>query len=119
MVYLDNPALPEYQHCTPDFVETPVLQQAQYFSPEIIKHITYKTNLPATQNDVNTAFTTTEDEMKNFLALLIYMGVAELPSVDNYWPMATRVPQVADLMSSKRFGLMKRLFHLNDNIQTQ
>ncbi|KAI3353877.1 hypothetical protein L3Q82_005084 [Scortum barcoo] len=39
----------------------------------------------------------------------------QLPSVDNYWKMETRVLQVANLMSSKRFRLLKRLVHFNDN----
>jgi len=59
-----------------------------------------------------------------------------LPSIDDYWAMETRVPQVANLMSnlksrisfginkvifysilSNRFRLMKRLVHFNDNTQ--
>uniref|UniRef100_A0A672GR58 PiggyBac transposable element-derived protein domain-containing protein n=1 Tax=Salarias fasciatus TaxID=181472 RepID=A0A672GR58_SALFA len=117
MVDLNNPPLPEYQHSPPDFVGTPFEYFSRYFSPEVIKHITYQTNLYATQKDVNTTFTTTEDEMLNFLAILIYMGIAELPSIDDYWAMDTRVPQVANLMSSKRFRLMRRLVHFNDNTQ--
>lgn len=112
---LDNPPLPEYQHSPPDFVQTPFQYFSRYFSPEIIKHITYQTNLYATQKDVNTTFTTTEEEILNFVAILIYMGIAQLPSVDDYWAMETRVPQVANLMSSKRFRLLKRLVHFNDN----
>ncbi|KAJ8416032.1 hypothetical protein AAFF_G00380540 [Aldrovandia affinis] len=88
-----------------------------YFSPKVIEHITYQTNLYATQMDVNTTFTATEDEVMTFVAILIYMGISELPSIDDYWAMDTRVPQVANLMSSKRFKLMKRLVHFNDNTQ--
>ncbi|XP_070814262.1 piggyBac transposable element-derived protein 3-like [Chaetodon trifascialis] len=113
MVDLNNPALPEYQHSPPDFVGTPFEYFSRYFSPQVIRHITYQTNLYATQKDV----TTTEDEMLNFVAILIYMGIVELPSVDDYWAMDTRVPQVANLMSSKRFRLMRRLVHFNDNTQ--
>ncbi|XP_051957445.1 piggyBac transposable element-derived protein 3-like [Xyrauchen texanus] len=114
---LDNPALPEYQHCPPDFIDTPFQYFSRYFSPQIIKHITYQTNLYATQKNINTTFTTTEDEMMNFVAILMYMGIAELPAVEDYWAMETRVPQVANLMSSKRFRLMKRLVLFNDNTQ--
>ncbi|GAA6227529.1 piggyBac transposable element-derived protein 3-like [Lates japonicus] len=45
------------------------------------------------------------------------MGFIELPSVEDYWAMETRVPQVANLMSSKRFWLLKRVIHFNDNTQ--
>ncbi|XP_045904393.1 uncharacterized protein LOC123970405 [Micropterus dolomieu] len=65
--------------------------------------------------NINTTFATTEDEIMNFVAILIYMGIAELPSVDDYWAMETRVSQVAKLMSSKRFKLLKRVVHFNNN----
>ncbi|GLD46317.1 piggyBac transposable element-derived protein 3-like protein [Lates japonicus] len=63
MVDLNNPALPEYQHSSPDFVGTHFEYFSRYFSPQVIKHITYQTTLYATQKDINTTFTTTEDEM--------------------------------------------------------
>ncbi|XP_058627599.1 piggyBac transposable element-derived protein 3-like [Onychostoma macrolepis] len=116
-VDLDNQALHVYQHVPPDFIETPYAYFSKYFSPRVIKHIAYQTNLYATQKDVNTTFTTTEDEVRNFVAILLYMGISELPSIEDYWAMETRVPQVANIMSSKRFRLMRRLVHFNDNTQ--
>ncbi|KAK4298821.1 hypothetical protein Pmani_028869 [Petrolisthes manimaculis] len=53
----------------------------------------------------------------NFVAILIYMGICKLPAVEDYWAMQTRVPQFANILSSKRFWLMKRTIHLNDNTQ--
>jgi len=44
--------------------------------------------------------------MTTFVAILLYMGIFELPSIDDYLAPETRVPQVANLMSSKRFRLM-------------
>ncbi|KAL1260041.1 hypothetical protein QQF64_007868 [Cirrhinus molitorella] len=64
-VDLDNHALPEYQHFPPDYIETPYNYFSRYFSPQVIKHITYQTNLYATQKDINTTFTTTEEETRN------------------------------------------------------
>ena len=81
------------------------------------KHIRYQTNLYATQKDVNSTFCTTENEVMNFIGALIYLGITLLPSSDDYWAMETRVSQVAQLISSKRFKLMKRLIHLNNNDQ--
>ncbi|RXN14547.1 piggyBac transposable element-derived 3-like protein [Labeo rohita] len=80
--------------CSNDMVPS---AKRKCFSPQVIKHITYQTNLYATQKDVNTTFTTTEDKMRNFVAILLYMGISELPSIDDYWAMETRVPQVANL----------------------
>ncbi|KAK4310283.1 hypothetical protein Pmani_018102 [Petrolisthes manimaculis] len=49
--------------------------------------------------------------------ILIYIGICKISAVKDYWAMQTRVPQVANIMSSKRFRLMKRTIHLNDNTQ--
>ena len=43
------------------------------------------------------------------------MGVNTLPSLDDYWAMTTKCPQVASIMSSKRFRLLRRMIHFNDN----
>lgn len=57
------------------------------------------------------------DEIINFVAILVYMGIAELPSVEDYWAMETRLLHVANLMTSERLSLIKRLVHFNDNMQ--
>ncbi|CAG6016111.1 unnamed protein product [Menidia menidia] len=100
-VDLNNTALPEYQHSTPDYIDVPFQYFTRYFDNQIIRHITYQTNLYAAQ-DINTTFTTNKNEILAFVTILIYMGIVELPSVDDYWAIETRVPQVAKLMSSKR-----------------
>uniref|UniRef100_A0A3Q3SSJ6 PiggyBac transposable element-derived protein domain-containing protein n=1 Tax=Mastacembelus armatus TaxID=205130 RepID=A0A3Q3SSJ6_9TELE len=105
------------QHSPPDFIDTPFLYFRRYFDLQIIKHITYQTNLYVTQKDMNTTFTTTEDEMMHFVAVMTYMGIAE-PSIDDYWALVTRVPQVASLMPSKRFRLLRRFVHFSDNTET-
>ena len=74
-------------------------------------------NLYANQKDIATTFSTTDHEISNFVAILLYMGVVSLPSLDDYWAMDTRVSQVADIMSSKRFRLLRRTIHFNDNTQ--
>ena len=114
---IDNPPLPEYVHRSPLYVEGPVFYFTKFFTPDLIQHITYHTNLYAAQKDISTSFTTDTTEILNFIAILLYMGVVECPSLDDYWAMDTRVPQVADLMSSKRFRTMRRTLHFNDNTQ--
>ncbi|XP_034041964.1 piggyBac transposable element-derived protein 3-like [Thalassophryne amazonica] len=116
-VDLNNTALPEYQHIPPEYIDMPFQYFRRYFDAQMISHITYQTNLYAAQKDMNTTFTTNENEVMTFLAILIYMGVVQLPSIEDYWAMETRVPQVANLMSSKRFRLLRRVVHFNDNTQ--
>lgn len=85
-------------HSPPDFIESLFQYFSRYFSLQRIQHIVYQTNLYASQKDINTTFTTNVDEMMNFVAVLVYMGIAEL-------------------LSSKRFSQMKMLVHFNDNTQ--
>lgn len=116
-VDIDNPPLPDYIHEPPLYVESPLQYFFRFFGPDLVKHIIYQTNLYATQKDISTSFTTDDSEILNFVAILLYMGIVECPSLDDYWAMDTRVPQVADLMSSKRFRLLRRIIHFNDNSQ--
>ncbi|XP_045131712.1 uncharacterized protein LOC123516465 [Portunus trituberculatus] len=81
-----------------------------------MEHITYQKCMK--KKDINTTFKTTSDKVMNFVAILLYMGIIPANAVEDYWSMRTRIPQVADLMSSKRFWLMKRLIHFNDNSNT-
>ncbi len=115
--HLNIPAMPKYNHQPPLYVESPHHYFSRFISPELIKHIAYQTNLYATQTDVATTFSTDENEILIFVAILLYMGICNQPSLDDYWAMTTRVPQVADLMSSKRFRLLRRTIHFNDNSQ--
>ena len=114
---IHNAPLPNYVHQPPLFVESPVEYFNRFFSLELIKHITYQTNLYATQKDINTTFNTNEKEIQHFVAILLYMGIVTCPSLDDYWALDTRVTQVAELMSSKRFRLLRRTLHFNDNSQ--
>ena len=113
-VDIDNPPLPIYIHEPPLFLLSPSEYFFKFFSQDLVKHITFQTNLYATQKDIST---TNETEILHFAAILLYMGVVTCPSLDDYWAMSTRVPQVAEIMSSKRFRLLRRTIHFNDNSQ--
>ena len=116
---ISHPPLPEYIHEAPLFVPDPYVYFRNFFNDGLMEHISYQSNLYATQKSVNTTFTTSPQEIMNFIAILLYMGVMPLPSLDDYWSLKTRVPQVANLMSSKRFHLLRRTIHFNDNSQIE
>lgn len=109
--------LPQYEHLAPEKIMSPIEYFEQMFSPNLLAHITFQINLYAKQRDVNTTFLTDEIEVKKFIGVLLYMGVCNLPAIEDYWANETRVPQVADMMSSKRFRLLRSLLHFNDNDQ--
>ena len=71
------------------------------------------------QKDLCTTFSIDRHEPVVFIGLMIYMGVIHLPSIDDYWNVNTRIPQVADLMSSKRFKSIRATLHFNDNDQAK
>ena len=114
---ISHPPLPDYVHTSPLYVPEPYVFFRNFFTDELLENIAYQTNLYATQKTVNTTFKTTPDEIMNYIAVLLYMGVVPMPSLDDYWGVKTRVPQVANLMSSKRFRLLRRTIHFNDNSQ--
>ena len=114
---ISYPPLPEYEHVPPVLLYDSFVYFRRFFTDEMLEHIAYQTNLYATQQCVTTTFKTTPEEIMNFIAILLYMGVVPMPSLDDYWCIKTRVPQVATLMSSKRFRLLRRTIHFNDNSQ--
>ena len=116
-VDISNPPIPTMVHPTPGYILPPYDYFRMFFTKELVDHIVYQTNLYATQKNVSTNFSTTNQEMLHFIAILLYMGVVTLPSLDDYWARKTRVPQVADIMGSKRFRLLRRIVHFNDNSQ--
>lgn len=112
---INPPPLPDKLYPKPTPVSTPYEYFLKLFPLEVIDHIVYQTNLYVKQKDINTSFATNRDEIMNFIGLLLYMGVCDLPSLDDYWAKETRVPQVANVMSSKQFRYLRRHIHFNDN----
>ena len=76
--------------------------------------IIYQTNLYSPQMK-GTSIGTDQKEITDFIAILLYMGIVDLPSYEDYWATGTRIPQVADLMPVKRFKTLRRYIHFNNN----
>ena len=45
------------------------------------------------------------------------MGVNKLPAYTDYWAKLTRCDKVADIMTLKKFQLVRRYLHFNDNLK--
>lgn len=84
------------------------------FSFDIIDDIIEQTNLYSTQV-TGTCIATDAKEITDFLSILLFMGIIDLPSYEDYWANGTRIEQVASLMPLKRFKLLRRLIHFNNN----
>jgi Sec7-like guanine-nucleotide exchange factor len=110
--------VPEIRGFTlPQPIETKLSMEyfSEVFTNELLDHIVFQTNLYVTQKDINTKFSITSDEMRKFLGINVIMGVILLPSMDDYWKMNTRIPQVANAMSRDRFKMIRSYLHFNDN----
>ena len=107
--------LPSFQHPSPLCVRSPTEYFQEMFTMDLLEDIVYQTNLYARQKNVNTNFSTDKHELMVFIGIVLYMGIAHFPAIDDYWATYTRVPQVADVMSSKRFKLIRSTLHFNNN----
>lgn len=89
------------------------------FPTALLEDIVFQTNLYARQQNVNTTFQIDMHELMVFIGIVQYMGVDSLPAIEDYWRTHTRVAQVADLISSKRFRTIRSLLHFNNNDNLQ
>ena len=107
--------LPSFVHPNPSCIRSPFEYFQDMFTVDLLEDIVYQTNLYARQRNVNTAFHTDKHEIMVFIGIVLYMGVLQLPAIEDYWATYTRVAQVADAMSSKRFRLLRSFLHFNNN----
>ncbi|KAG5884022.1 hypothetical protein JTB14_014797 [Gonioctena quinquepunctata] len=53
--------------------------------------------------------------MTDFISILLLMGIIQLPTYEDYWAGGTRMEHIASIMLVKRFKLLRRYIHFNDN----
>ena len=100
----------------PEAVQTPFQYFKRLFTDEMIKHIGHHTNLYSAQ-ELGDPIKTSPEEIQDFLAILLFMGVFTFPSLEDYWHYESRFDVIADIMPKKRFQLLRRYIHFNDNHQ--
>ena len=93
---------------------TPMQYFLQFFDKELISLIVAQTNLYSVQVN-GSSVVTTQNEMEQFLGILILMGIIKYPQYRIYWSPGTRIPAIADVMPLARLEKIKRFFHLNNN----
>ncbi|MGH0144414.1 UNVERIFIED_CONTAM: hypothetical protein FKN15_062029 [Acipenser sinensis] len=100
----------------PDSVKSPYQFFKMLFTDQMTEHITEQTNLYSAQ-ELASSINTNPGEIQEFLSLLLYMGVFQFPSLDDYWYVDSRFLLVADVMPVKGFRLLSMCIHFNDNTQ--
>ncbi|KAM3850292.1 piggyBac transposable element-derived protein 2-like [Diretmus argenteus] len=101
---------------TPEELKTPFQYFKELFTDQMIEHISHHTNLYSAQ-ELGDPIKTSPEEMEKFLAVLLFMGVFNFPAIDDYWHHNSRFSLIADIMPLKRFMLLRRYVHFNDNDQ--
>ncbi|CAH2088690.1 unnamed protein product [Euphydryas editha] len=86
----------------------------KFFSPDIITEITEQTNIYSVQL-TGKSIQLTENELQDFLAIHILMGIVQMPSYVDYWGNCFRFEQIADIMPLKRYQQIRRFLHFVDN----
>ena len=102
-----------------DFSEviTPASIFSLFFDDEVIRLIVEMTNLYARRDHGDHTFTTTPNERRRFIAILLLSGYNWLPHRGMYWETAPDVHNqcVADAIPRNRFDTLMKYLHLCDN----
>lgn len=100
----------------PEAVPSPFQYFKMLFTNEMIEHIAHHTNLYSAQ-ELGDPIKTSPEEIEHFLASLLFMGVFNFPSLEDYWHHESRFDLISDIMPRRRFQLLRRYIHFNDNQQ--
>ena len=83
---------------------------------KIVKHTNlfyYQTSL---KQSVPSGFKTCREEIMAFFGIIIAMGIAKLPEINDYWRTGIlRMPWFGSIMSRNHFKVILRFLHLADN----
>ncbi|GBP23586.1 PiggyBac transposable element-derived protein 4 [Eumeta japonica] len=95
----------------------PIRHFEKNFTQDVFELIVRETNLYASQNNILGWTEIDIKELKAFFGIIIIMGYNILPSMELYWSSdpAFRVDEIASTMPYRRFKLILRCLHLNDN----
>ena len=85
------------------------------FSKEAFELFTLESNRYKLQINRNKVASITQEEMRKFIGIVLYMSVVHLPSRRDYWSDATQQKFIADAMSVNCFEEILSLLHVNDN----
>jgi len=90
---------------------------SKFFDIELIELLVQQTNLYAKQSNLRNWDDVTVAKVNAFLAILIAIGLHQIPHVELFWSTDPlfRVQPVADSMPVKRFKKILQGFHINDN----
>lgn len=88
-----------------------------FFTTQMTEMMIRQTHLYGNRECNDPNFTTTVEEMKRFLGILLLSGYHSVPHEDHYWSNSPDlgVGIISEAMSNKRYHPLKKYLHLADN----
>ena len=83
-----------------------------FWTDNITQTLAEQTNLHSVQEQGKN-ISTCAKEIEQFLGMHRLTDIMKLPDYNLYWPAETRYPEIADVMSNKRFKQLRK--YVNDN----
>ena len=96
-------------------VKAPYQYFQVFFYDDLLQFIVDQSNLYAVQVDPEAPLRLTKAELEQYLGTVLFMTIFHLPRTRLYWASSTRVAQIADVFSRKRWEDIKKFIHFNDN----
>lgn len=87
------------------------------FPTEAICLMERESNIYAAQIAPNGFDLVTDEDIRKFLGMIIFMSVVHLPSTRHYWKEGTYIEKLASVMTCNRFEEIKRFLHFFDKAQ--
>ncbi|KAL7634844.1 UNVERIFIED_CONTAM: hypothetical protein RMT77_015221 [Armadillidium vulgare] len=110
------------QFSLPEKVLTPLEYFKYFFSDKLMSHIAEQTNIYCIQEKVKknlncSLIDTDQNEIEQFLGILLFMGIYPLPQYRMYWNPKFYLPQITEALKGgvNRFESIMRFIHFNDN----
>lgn len=94
-------------------LKTPYEFFMYFFTEKLVAEIADQTNLYAHQKNVATRFSTSPDEIKKFLGMLIYTSVFRYPSIRSYWGIHS-FEAIRNTMHRHKFEEIRSNLHFRD-----
>ena len=91
----------------------------EFVDDGILEHITFQTNLYATQQSQRKGSKQTKpcsrNEIEKAIGIILLMGIHKLPNQCMYWANLSKVPVISEAMTRNRFEDILRYLHYNGN----
>lgn len=107
--------IPKWQLPRSKSLLTPIQYFKIFFDDSLLEYIVGQSNLYAQQTNPATPLHLTREELEQFLGTVLFTSVFPLPKTRMYWRTSSRVAQIADVFTRRRWEAVKNFIHFNDN----